>query len=153
MEDFVNYAKPSLFLITCKCDWKCCYEANIPVTVCQNEPIAKLPTKEFSVDIIYKAYAKNDITQAVVIGGLEPMMQFEEILSLLKCFRDNGCNDEFVIYTGYYKEEIAKEIEELQKYPNVIVKFGRYVPNSNSRFDEILQITLASDNQYAERIS
>ena len=34
MEDFVNYAKPSIFLITCQCDWKCCHEANIPISVC-----------------------------------------------------------------------------------------------------------------------
>ena len=52
-----------------------------------------------------------------------------------------------------YKEEIEKEIEQLKKYPNVILKYGRYKPNSVSRFDDILQITLVSDNQYAERIS
>lgn len=153
MEDFVNYAKPSLFLITSKCDWKCCFEANIPITVCQNEPIAKLPTKEFSIASIYSAYINNGITKAVVIGGLEPMLQFKEIFSLLKYFRNNGCMDDFVVYTGYYKDELAKEIECLKKYPNVVLKFGRYKPNSKARFDNTLQLTLASDNQYAERIS
>ena len=52
MEDFVNYAKPSLFLITCKCDWKCCHEANIPITVCQNEPVVRQATKEFLISSI-----------------------------------------------------------------------------------------------------
>lgn len=153
MEDFVNYAKPSLFLITCKCDWKCCHEANIPITVCQNEPVVRQDTKEFLISSIYKAYIDNEITKAVVIGGLEPILQFEEVLSLLDYFRKQNCNDDFVIYTGYYKEEIEKEIEQLKKYPNVILKYGRYKPNSVSRFDDILQITLASDNQYAERVS
>lgn len=153
MEDFVNYAKPSLFLITCKCDWKCCHEANIPITVCQNEPVVRQVTKEFLISSIYKAYIDNEITKAVVIGGLEPILQFEEVLSLLDYFRKQNCNDDFVIYTGYYKEEIEKEIEQLRKYPNVILKYGRYKPNSVSRFDDVLQITLVSDNQYAERIS
>lgn len=153
MEDFVNYAKPSLFLITCKCDWKCCHEANIPITVCQNEPVVRQAAKEFLISSIYKAYIDNEITKAVVIGGLEPILQFEEVLSLLDYFRKQNCNDDFVIYTGYYKEEIEKEIEQLKKYPNVILKYGRYKPNSVSRFDDILQITLVSDNQYAERIS
>lgn len=153
MEDFVNYAKPSLFLITCKCDWKCCHEANIPITVCQNEPVVRQATKEFLISSIYKVYIDNEITKAVVIGGLEPILQFEEVLSLLDYFRKQNCNDDFVIYTGYYKEEIEKEIEQLKKYPNVILKYGRYKPNSVSRFDDILQITLVSDNQYAERIS
>ena len=153
MEDFVNYAKPSLFLITCKCDWKCCHEANIPITVCQNEPVVRQTTKEFLISSIYKAYIGNEITKAVVIGGLEPILQFEEVLSLLDYFRKQNCNDDFVIYTGYYKEEIEKEIEQLKKYPNVILKYGRYKPNSVSRFDDVLQITLVSDNQYAERIS
>ena len=153
MEAFVNYAKPSLFLITCKCDWKCCHEANIPITVCQNEPVVRQVTKEFLISSIYKAYIDNEITKAVVIGGLEPILQFEEVLSLLDYFRKQNCNDDFVIYTGYYKEEIEKEIEQLKKYPNVILKYGRYKPNSVSRFDDVLQITLVSDNQYAERIS
>lgn len=153
MEDFVNYAKPSFFLVTCKCDWKCCHEANIPITVCQNEPVVRQETKEFLISSIYKAYIGNEITKAVVIGGLEPILQFEEVLSLLDYFRKQNCNDDFVIYTGYYKEEIEKEIEQLKKYPNVILKYGRYKPNSVSRFDDILQITLVSDNQYAERIS
>ena len=153
MEDFVNYAKPSLFLITCKCDWKCCHEANIPITVCQNEPVVRQATKEFLISSIYKVYIDNEITKAVVIGGLEPILQFEEVLSLLDYFRKQNCNDDFVIYTGYYKEEIEKEIEQLKKYPNVILKYGRYKPNSVSRFDDVLQITLVSDNQYAERIS
>ena len=153
MEDFVNYAKPSIFLITCQCDWKCCHEANIPVSVCQNEPIVRQPTKEFLISSVYKAYIENEITKAIVIGGLEPFMQFNEILSLLKYFRENNCYDDFVIYTGYYKEEIEKEIEQLKKYSNVILKYGRYKPNTSSRFDDILKITLASDNQYAERIS
>ena len=153
MEDFVNYAKPSLFLITCKCDWKCCHEANIPITVCQNEPVVSQATKEFLISSIYKAYIDNEITKEVVIGGLEPILQFEEVLSLLDYFRKQNCNDDFVIYTGYYKEEIEKEIEQLKKYPNVILKYGRYKPNSVSRFDDVLQITLVSDNQYAERIS
>lgn len=153
MEDFVNYAKPSLFLITCKCDWKCCHEANIPITVCQNEPVVRQDTKEFLISSIYKAYIDNEITKAVVIGGLEPILQFEEVLSLLDYFRKQNCNDDFVIYTGYYKEEIGKEIEQLKKYPNVVLKYGRYKPNSISRYDDVLQITLVSDNQYAERIS
>lgn len=153
MEDFVNYAKPSLFLITCKCDWKCCHEANIPITVCQNEPVVRQTTKEFLISSIYKAYIDNEITKAVVIGGLEPILQFEEVLSLLDYFRKQNCNDDFVIYTGYYKEEIGKEIEQLKKYPNVVLKYGRYKPNLISRYDDVLQITLVSDNQYAERIS
>ena len=110
-------------------------------------------TKEFLISSIYKAYIDNEITKAVVIGGLEPILQFEEVLSLLDYFRKQNCNDDFVIYTGYYKEEIEKEIEQLKKYPNVILKYGRYKPNSVSRFDDVLQITLVSDNQYAERIS
>ena len=97
MEDFVNYAKPSIFLITCQCDWKCCHEANIPISICQNEPIIRQPTKEFLISSVYKAYIENEITKAIVVGGLEPFMQFNEILSLLKYFRENNCWDDFVI--------------------------------------------------------
>ena len=153
MEDFVNYAKPSIFLITCRCDWKCCHEAGIPTSTCQNEPIARQLTKEYHIESIYNAFISNDITKAVVFGGLEPMLQFDEIISFVKYFREKGCNSDIVIYTGYYPNELQNEIEQLKQYPNIILKYGRYKPNTPSRFDDILKITLASDNQYAERIS
>ena len=106
-----------------------------------------------NIESIYNAFISNDITKAVVFGGLEPMLQFDEIISFVKYFREKGCNSDIVIYTGYYPNELQNEIEQLKQYPNIILKYGRYKPNTPSRFDEVLQITLASDNQYAERIS
>ena len=35
----------------------------------------------------------------------------------------------------------------------IIIKWGRYIPNRPSRYDEILGVTLASDNQYGKQIS
>ena len=37
-------------------------------------------------------------------------------------------------------------------FKNIIIKFGRYVPNQKEHYDEILGINLASSNQYAEVI-
>ena len=81
------------------------------------------------------------------------MLQFEEVKSLIKKFRDNGCNDEFVIYTGYNKNEISSQIEVLKQFKNIIVKFGRFVPGQEKHFDDVLGVYLASPNQRAERIS
>ena len=55
------------------------------------------------------------------------------------------------LYTGYYFEEVPEWIQRLATYGNVIVKFGRYIPNQKHIFDEVLGVELASDNQYAER--
>ena len=57
------------------------------------------------------------------------------------------------IYTGYYKNEIQDQIDVLKLYPNIIVKFGRYIPNQSPHYDKILGVELASNNQYAEKIS
>lgn len=152
-EDFVNYKKPSLFLITTSCDWKCCKEAGIPISVCQNSELMKLDVKEYSDESIYKAYSTNNISQAIVIGGLEPMLQMEELINLIKTFRGNGCDDPIIIYTGFNKTEILYQVEQLKMFKNIIIKFGRYVENSNPIYDEVLGVTLASDNQYAEKIS
>ena len=115
--------------------------------------MAQQITKDISKESIYKAYINNDITKAVVFGGLEPMLQFNEVLNVIQYFREQGCNDTFVIYTGYYPQEIVTELNHLRHFDNIIVKFGRYIPNRPSRYDDVLGITLASDNQYAERIS
>ena len=153
MEDFLNYRKPSMFLITCFCDWKCCTERNIPLTSCQNKPIHELPTGSFSFESLYRAYIGNPITKAVVIGGLEPLIQFNEIYGLIKYFRDKGCNDTFVIYSGYTETEVENDPmwSTLKGLGNIIIKYGRFVPNQKPHFDEVLGVELISDNQYAKR--
>lgn len=152
-EDFVQYKKPSMFLISCFCDWKCCTEIGLDISVCQNEPIAQTPIHNITDRMIYEKYRSNPITSAIVIGGLEPMLQFEEVYDLIKLFRDNNCVDDFVIYTGYYPDEIQDKVKKLSEFKNIIIKFGRFIPNRSSIFDEVIGVNLASDNQFAIKIS
>lgn len=151
-EDFVNYKKCSLFLGTCYCDRKCCIENNLPCSICQNYPRSNNPIKDIPNEKIFDFYKKNNLMEAIIFGGLEPMKQFEEMLEFISEFR-NISNNDIVIYTGYYPEEISDKIAQLTKFSNIIVKFGRYIPNKPNRYDDILGITLASDNQYAKKIS
>lgn len=153
IEDFVNYKDPSLFIASCFCDFKCCKEQNLDLKVCQNSSLHEAETKEISNEDIYKYFASNFITRAVVVGGMEPFLQFKEVYELIHFFRSKKENCPFVIYTGYYPPEIENKLQRLKYYNNIIVKFGRYIPNRPSRFDLILGVTLASDNQYAEVIS
>lgn len=150
-EDFVNYKKPSMFIgagISCsfKCDKEC------GQNVCQNSSLSHEPTIKLSIDKIVKRYIDNPITSAIVIGGLEPFDNYNEVRNLIKEFRYQT-NDDIVIYTGYTKKELEDKIKELSIYPNIIIKFGRFVPNSQARMDEVLEVKLASSNQYAEYIS
>lgn len=152
-EDFTNYKKASMFIGTSNCDWKCCNEQCLDKSICQNSPLANSKTIDIPTDEIFRRYINNPITKAIVIGGLEPMLQFSEVLELIKLIRNSNCDDDIVIYTGYYKEEIADKIHVLSEYKNIIVKFGRYIPGQEKHYDEVLGVYLASDNQYAERIS
>ena len=149
-EDFIQYKKCSMFIGTAFCDWKCCREAQCDI--CQNLPLAKSPTIDMDDNKIVQSYLTNPLTEAIVFGGLEPMDQFDELLALIKLFR-KYTNDDIVIYTGYYKEEISEKIFKLQKKSNIIVKFGRFKPNANHIYDKILGVELSSDNQGAEKIS
>lgn len=152
-EDFTNYKKPAMFIGIGSCNWKCCKEANIPITVCQNSELANQSEIEVSTDEIFRRYTSNSITKAVVIGGLEPWTRTDDVFKLIQYFRDHSCYDEFVIYTGFKSEEIPFIITFLKNhFTNIIMKFGRYVPNSVPRFDNVLGVTLISDKQYAERI-
>ena len=152
-EDFTNYKKSSMFIATCYCNWKCCIEQGLDKSICQNSEIAKQKNIEISADEIFSRYISNPITNSIVVGGLEPFLQFEEVYELIKCFRDNKCVDDFIIYTGYYDYEIQNEINVLKQYPNIIIKFGRFKPNQKSHYDSVLGINLISDNQYGEKIS
>ena len=151
-EDFINYRKPSMMLATCYCDWKCLLEKNLPISICQNSLLFKQKDIEISIDKLIDRYLNNPITQAIVIGGLEPFKQFKDVLEFIKEFRKNS-SDDIVIYTGYYENEIQKQLKQLQEIDNIIIKFGRFIPDSNKRYDDVLGVWLASDNQYAVKIS
>ena len=152
-EDFINYKLPSMFISSCFCDYKCCTELGIDMGVCQNAPLAQIESKDINDQIIFEQFVNNPITKAVVIGGLEPMIQINEIVDLIKLFRNQGENCPFIIYTGYYPDEIPEPLERLKQYKNIIIKFGRYIPNQKPHYDEILGVSLASLNQYAEVVS
>lgn len=151
-ERFQDYKKPSLFVATALCDWKCCSDVGRKPAMCQNSPIAQLPTIDIPNEEIFRRYISDPITQAIVIGGLEPLLQEEEVLSLVEYFRSHDCMDDIVIYTGYYRHEVLPFIDKLCVFENIVVKFGRFIPYKNKRYDAVLGVDLASDNQYAERI-
>lgn len=152
-EDFVNYKLPTMFVAIGRCNWKCCVEANIPIETCQNSELAKQEDIEMPVEKIFHRYISNPISKAVVVGGLEPFTQYSDIFELIKHFRDNDCEDEFIIYTGYKPDEIPTMIDQLKGFKNIIIKYGRYKPNQQPHLDTVLGVNLVSDNQYAERIS
>ena len=145
-ECFQDYRKVCMLLITCFCDWKC-WDGEGD-NICQNCGIINDPIMEFSNDYIINRYLSNPLTHALVIGGLEPLLQKNELLDLIVEFR-KVCNDDIVIYTGYYICEIDSEfLNALSQYENIFLKCGRFIPNGTSRYDDVLGITLSSDNQY-----
>ena len=149
-EDFVNYKKPSMFIIFPYCSFKCEKEYN--KKICQNSNISQLPNIEVKNDTILLSYLSNPITHAMVFGGLEPFDSWEDMLSLIEDFR-RVSDDAIVIYTGYTEDELQDKVLILQQYDNIIIKFGRYVPDKESHYDELLGVDLANDAQYARKIS
>ena len=149
-EDFSNYKKASMLIGFPKCNWKC--EKECGMRVCQNSALATAKDISIRSDKIVERYMDNPITSAIVCGGLEPMDSWEDLSRLIICIRQQT-NDDIVIYTGYNPEEISYAIRWLQMFPNIIVKFGRFVPGEERHYDEVLGVYLASNNQYAEKIS
>ena len=126
----------------------------MPLSVCQNDGWRSSAPIEINDIGLCSRYVQNQLTSAIVFGGLEPFEQFGEMKDFIHTLRIVfGCCDDIVIYTGYYPEEIKEQIEALSKYKNIVIKFGRFIPNSVRRFDGVLGVELASENQYAERIS
>lgn len=145
-EDFVNYKKVSMTIMFPHCTFKCGAEH------CQNSLLAKSKTYDVDIDETIEKYLNNPITEAVVMQGLEPFDSWSDLLLFIEKFR-NKSQDDVVIFTGYNKEEITDKINILKQYPNITVKFGRFVPGHEKHYDEVLGVSLASPNQYAEVIS
>lgn len=148
-EDFVNYKKPSMFISTYTCTFKCDKECG--QAVCQNLPLVSQPTLEVDNKILIDRYMNNPISKAVVVGGLEPFDDTLDLINFIFDFR-SCCNDDIVIYTGYNQDEIIGYIDRIYYAKNIIIKFGRYIPNQQPHYDEVLGVMLASDNQKGVQI-
>lgn len=148
--DFVNYKKISMFIIFPFCTFKC--DKEFGITLCQNWSLVKEPNLNISNEEIINRYMNNPITKSIVMGGLEPFESWEEMYSFIRDFR-KVCDDDIVIYTGFNEDEILDKIYKLIEFKNIIIKFGRYKPNQEKHYDDVLGIKLASDNQYAKKIS
>ena len=150
-EDFVNYKEPSMFIAFPNCTFKC--EKDCGKRVCQNGTLTSAQSITVNEHDIIERYINNSITSAIVLGGLEPFDSFPELANFIRTFRLRyHCNDTIVIYTGYTETEIEEDIESLSIYTNIIVKFGRFIPNQEPHYDEVLGVMLSSNNQYAKRL-
>ena len=149
--DLINYKKPSMVVMfpTCK-DFKCDKECG--QKICQNGALAVAPPIPILVKDIVESYLQNDMNQAIVFQGLEPFDSWSDMYFLIQMLRKET-NDDIVIYTGYTEEEVKDKVYLLDLFPNIIVKYGRYIPGQEPHYDEILGVKLASDNQYAKKIS
>lgn len=149
-EDFINYKKPSMVLEFPTCSFKCDRECDQPV--CQNSTLVEAPNIEITPEEIVRRYLSNPIVEAIVCQGLEPFDSWQELLVFVATFRI-FCHDDIVIYTGYTKEELKDKVGLLAVSDNIVIKYGRYIPGQEPHYDEVLGVQLASNNQYAEKIS
>ena len=160
-ENFENYKDPALFVAFPHCSFKCDKEAKC--AVCQNSALALSENIEVKIDTLVNLYVENPITKAIVCGGLEPFDSFDDLLCLIMNLRYRT-SDPIIIYTGYTEEEIGKMthrldsdyysfLDILELYENIVIKFGRFIPNQEKHYDKLLGVELASLNQYAKVIS
>ncbi len=160
-EDFINYKLPSMYIATATCSFKC--DKEYGHQICQNGELVKQPSHNVDNEAIVSRYISNPITKAIVFGGLEPFDSCVDLILLINALRW-ATDDDIVIYTGYTKEELQNKVipypgetldifSGVSAFKNIIIKFGRYIPGQTPHFDPVLGVNLASDNQYAERIS
>jgi len=148
---YSDYYKPSLYIpIGITCTGKCFKDLGIESVNCQNWCLNK--TISIDSDVLVNNIVSKKLAEAYVFSGKEPFDNFEQMLKLIYEIRFINYKD-IVIYTGYYECEISSKINLLKIFPNVIIKFGRYIPDSEPIVDPILKIALSSNNQFAKVIS
>lgn len=158
-ECFSDYLKPSMFIAFPSCTFKCDKENKC--NLCQNAHLVKEPDIEISKEELIERYINNPITEAIVMGGLEPFDSILDVASFIDCLRRQYKNNSpVVIYTGYTEEEIINGtfgenpetlkslVNSILSSGNIIVKYGRFRPNDEKHYDKILGVVLSSSNQY-----
>lgn len=148
--DVVNYIRPTFNVASgITCTFKCGKD------LCQNCELTKQKKITLDISDIIVKYDKQILAKSITFQGLEPLDNMNQLLWFIYDFRENH-KDDIILWTGYTKEECADLIyliKEKMKWDNIIIKFGRFIPNQKPHYDEILGVNLASDNQYAEKIS
>lgn len=155
-ERFQDYKFPCMYISACWCDWKCCPDHP---DICQNSPVARMPIKDIPDDEILDLYESDPITQAIVIAGLEPLIQANEVIGLIRRAVERNIRTTFIIYTGYTADEAqAAGFHDMLcttgfgSGVNVVIKYGRFIPGRQPHLDSLLGVELVSDNQYARQI-
>ena len=158
-EDFINYKKTCMTIEMPYCTFKCNKECG--KNVCQNAALTNSALISVNIRELIDGYLNNPLSHAIVFQGLEPFYQddkndsFAEVLEFIQILREEyKCEDPVIIYTGYTEDECIKfgYIADLEQFSNIIIKFGRFIPDKESHMDEILGVKLASPNQYAKII-
>lgn len=151
-EVFQDYKKTSMLIEMPYCTFKCLNELNLPISICQNCELTNQKNIEIDCATLIERYLGNNLTSAVIFAGLEPFDSFLDVFDFIRQFRA-VCNDEIVVYTGFDEHEITDKTRILSQFKNIIIKFGRFIPDQEKHYDEILGVELASPNQYAKNIS
>ena len=155
---FNDYKKTGLYLALTKCNFKCVKEAKakgLKLIECQNHSLANQKSfLNLSTQEIYDFYiSTNPFIECVIMSGLDPIDSWNEgTIEFIDEFRKIS-DMEIVIFTGYYPNEIEDKLNILKTYKNITIKFGRYSPEVDSRFDDIGEVNLISGNQYFQVIS
>jgi len=151
-----NYKKINYYIpIGISCTWKCKDCQNIHYKKffekCDQNHKSWMKNVKINTKTIITNYMKNSLVDSIVLSGLEPFDNFDDLKILINDFR-TFFDDDIIIFSGYEDIEIDHKIEELEKYYNIYVKFGRYIPNRKKFFDKLLNVELASDNQYSKKL-
>ena len=99
----------------------------------------------------------DDISEAICFQGLEPLDSYQDCLKIIKALRNSENpkkDDDIVIYTGYTEDEVREKgfLDELRQYGNIVLKVGRFIPNQEQHFDDVLGVKLFGENQYGLRL-
>lgn len=154
--DFINNGKGTFSIaLGTTCSFKCCLELNLPASICQNNNCINNPKVITTIKKLIDLYLNQNMIKSLTFNGLEVLDNLRLLLWFIYYFRQQS-QDNIIIWTGYTEEEckdLIYLIKEKMKWENIIIKFGRYIPNQKFHYDEILGINLVSDNQYSKKIS
>ena len=101
-------------------------------------------------EVIIQEVLDYKFSQGIILGGFEWTEQPDELMDLVDKAYSKGL--QIILYTHHTKEDLQRILPWIYKYKGIYIKYGEYREDLRTTGHVMYGVTLATSNQYIEKV-